>query len=214
MLTDDGIHVITEMDEFVHVSGHPARDELAEMYRIVKPRIAVPVHGEARHLKEHCALALSLGVEQAVEIKNGDVLKLAPGNAEIIGTVPSGRFAVDVGGLTPLDGEFLSTRRRMIFNGAVSALLIVDEQGAMTEEPVIRLRGVVDEELFPGLQAQLRQSITRYLKELTPRERKEDSLVEEAAGQAIRRVFRKLAGRRPISDVYVVRIDDYDEDGD
>lgn len=77
LLTRSGMNVITEMDEFVHVSGHPARDELSEMYNLVKPEISVPVHGEARHLKEHCALAESLQVPQAIEITNGNILKLA-----------------------------------------------------------------------------------------------------------------------------------------
>ncbi|MBL4908239.1 MAG: ribonuclease J [Sneathiella sp.] len=207
-LTESKINVITEADEFVHVSGHPARDELSEMYKIVKPKIAVPVHGEARHLQEHCALALSLGAEQAIEIKNGDVLKLAPGNAEIIGKVPSGRLAVDAGGLTPLDGEFLSTRRRMIFNGAANALILINEQGQITEDPIVKLRGVVDVSLFPDLQDQLKREITDRHYSLTKADRKSDSKVEEAVRQAIRRVFRRLAGRRPITDVYVVRIED------
>ena len=107
-LTENGVNVITESDEFVHVSGHPAREELTDMYGIVKPQIAIPVHGEARHIRAHCELALSLGVEQAIEITNGNILKLAPEKAEIIADVPSGRLAADTGGLTPLDGEFLT----------------------------------------------------------------------------------------------------------
>jgi len=207
-LTENGIHVITEADEFVHVSGHPARDELAEMYAVVKPRIAVPVHGEARHIAEHCALAKSLQVPQAVEIKNGDVLQLAPGRAEIIDHVHSGRLAVDAGGLTALDGDFLSARRKMIFNGAASGLLIVDEKGRILEDPVVRLRGVVEEANFPDLGVQLAKEIRRGHGELSKAQRLDDTEIEKRAGQAIRRVFRKLAGRRPLSDVYVVRIDE------
>ena len=151
-LTESGVNVITEADEFVHVSGHPARDELTDMYRIVKPEIAIPVHGEARHIRAHCELARSLGVKQAIEITNGNILKLAPGVAGIIADVPSGRLAVDAGGLTPLDGEFLSTRRRLVYNGSVSGVVFVNEKGQITEDPIIRLRGVLDESLFPELQ--------------------------------------------------------------
>ncbi|MEP3245855.1 MAG: ribonuclease J [Sneathiella sp.] len=207
-LTENGVNVITEADEFVHVSGHPAKAELEQMYETVKPKIAVPVHGEARHLKEHCELALSLGVQKAIEIKNGDVLKLAPGEAEIIETVPSGRFAVDAGGMTSLDGEFLSTRRRMIFNGAANALLIVNEKGQISEDPVVRLRGVVDEDLFPDLHADLKAEITRRHNEMSKGDRLIDAEVEETARRSIRKVFRKIAGRRPITDVHVVRIDE------
>ncbi len=207
-LTENGIHVITEADEFVHVSGHPAKDELIRMYETVKPRIAIPVHGEARHLKAHCELALSLGTEKAIEIRNGDLLKLAPGKTEIIDTVPAGRLAVDAGGLTALDGEFLSTRRRMVFNGTASALVIVNEKGQIAEEPVVRTRGVVDEDLFPSLQEDLRREIKERHYELSKRNRLMDEEVEESARRAIRRVFRKSAGRRPITDVYVVRIEE------
>ncbi|OUR77030.1 hypothetical protein A9Q83_12460 [Alphaproteobacteria bacterium 46_93_T64] len=207
-LTENGMQVITEADEFVHVSGHPARDELAEMYAAVKPRIAVPVHGEARHLAEHCSLAKSLGVETAIEIKNGDVLQLAPGKAEIIGKVHAGRLAVDAGGLTSLEGEFLNARRKMIYNGAASALIIINEKGQITEDPVVRLRGVVEVSNFEDLNGRLVKQIFAGHAELSKSEKLQDEAVEKRAGQAIRRVFRKLAGRRPLTDVYVVRIND------
>lgn len=207
-LTESGVNVITEADEFVHVSGHPAREELTDMYRIVKPKIAIPVHGEARHIRAHCELALSLGVEQAIEITNGNVLKLAPGNAEIIDNVPSGRLAVDAGGLTPLDGEFLTTRRRLVYNGSVSGVVIVNEKGQITEDPIIRLRGVLDENLFPDLQKELREQIKINHSKLKNQDKMDDDRVEETAHNAVRRVFRRLAGRRPITDIYVIRFEE------
>ncbi|MCF8466977.1 MAG: ribonuclease J [Sneathiella sp.] len=207
-LTESGINVITEADEFVHVSGHPARGELTDMYGIVKPKIAVPVHGEARHIRAHCELALSLGVEQAIEITNGNVLKLAPGTAEIVGNVPSGRLAVDAGGLTPLDGEFLTTRRRLVYNGTVSGVVIVNDKGQITEDPIIRLRGVLDENLFPDLQKELRGEILARHGALKKLQKLDDDVVEETAHNAVRKVFRRLAGRRPITDIYVIRFDD------
>jgi len=207
-LTEASVNVITEADEFVHVSGHPARDELKSMYETVRPKIAIPVHGEARHLKEHCDLALSLGAEQAIEIKNGDMLRLAPGPVEIIDTVPVGRFAVDAGGLTSLDGDFLATRRRMIFNGSANALVIVNEKGQITEEPVVKLRGVVDVSLFPELMNTINKEIKTRHYELSKAKRMDDSEVEESARRSIRGIFRKLARRRPITDVHVVRIEE------
>ena len=207
-LTESGVNVITEADEFVHVSGHPARDELTDMYRIVKPEIAIPVHGEARHIRAHCELARSLGVKQAIEITNGNILKLAPGVAGIIADVPSGRLAVDAGGLTPLDGEFLSTRRRLVYNGSVSGVVFVNEKGQITEDPIIRLRGVLDESLFPELQKDLREQIIEGHNRLKKSEKLDDDKVELSAHNAVRRVFRRLAGRRPITDIYVIRFED------
>ncbi|TNE34013.1 MAG: ribonuclease J [Alphaproteobacteria bacterium] len=207
-LTENGINVITEADEFVHVSGHPARAELTDMYGIVKPKIAVPVHGEARHIRAHCELALSLGVSEAIEITNGNLLKLAPGKPEILGDVPSGRLAVDAGGLTALDGDFLSTRRRLVFNGAISGVVIVNEKGQITEDPLIRLRGVIDEDLFPDLQEMMCREIRERHATLTKAERLDDAAVEQSAYGAVRKVFRRIAGRRPVTDIYVIRIDD------
>jgi len=208
LLTESGINVITEADEFVHVSGHPAREELTDMYGIVKPDIAIPVHGEARHIRAHCELALSLGVPQAIEITNGNVLRLAPAPAEIIADVPSGRLAVDAGGLTPLDGEFLTTRRRLVYNGSVSAVVLVNEKGQITEDPIIRQRGVVDEDHFPQLQRELIDQIMTSHGQLARSDRLDDGKVEETAHNAVRRVFRRLAGRRPVTDIYVIRFDD------
>ena len=89
------VEVLTEQDHFVHVSGHPYRDELAEMYRWVRPKISVPVHGELRHMAEHARRAKSLQVPEAVVIQNGQMLRLAPGKAEIIDEVRSGRIHLD-----------------------------------------------------------------------------------------------------------------------
>jgi len=207
-LTDNGVNVVTEMDEFVHVSGHPARDELSQMYELVKPQIAVPVHGEARHLEEHCDFALSLGVEKAISIRNGDMLRLAPGTPEIIDHVHSGRLVVDAGGLSPLDASFLADRRKFVFNGSASSVLIVNEAGQITEDPIIRLKGVVDEDNFPNLHKDLSDFIMSEHKALSKTERMDDQTVETKATQAVRRFFRKLCGRRPLTDVYVVRIEE------
>ncbi|MBE7637585.1 RNase J family beta-CASP ribonuclease [Sneathiella sp. P13V-1] len=207
-LTDNGVNVITEMDEFVHVSGHPARDELSQMYDVVKPKISVPVHGEARHLEEHCDFALSKGVEKAISVRNGDLVRLAPGNAEIIDTVPSGRLAVDAGGLSSLESEFLADRRKFSFNGSASGMLIVDGAGRITEDPEVRLKGVVDVDNFPNLFKNLNEYIIAEHYALSKRERLDDDAVETQATQAVRRFFRKLCGRRPLTDVYVIRIEE------
>src|SRR5205085_3216610 len=90
-----GVEIITEEDHFVHVSGHPARDELVRMYQMVRPRIAVPVHGEARHLIAHAELASECQVQQPLVIQNGDMVRLAPSGASVVDEVPVGRLASD-----------------------------------------------------------------------------------------------------------------------
>src|SRR6476660_9143364 len=111
-----GIEIVTEEDHFVHVSGHPARDELVRMYQMVRPKIAVPVHGEARHLIAHAQLAGECQVQQPLVIQNGDMVRLTATGAAVVDEVTVGRLASDGKGLLPLDGAALKDRRRTTFN--------------------------------------------------------------------------------------------------
>ena len=137
-----GVEIVTEKDHFVHVSGHPARDELAEMYRWVKPAIAVPVHGELRHLRAHVALAESCQVRQSVLVENGSILRLAPGQPEVIGQVASGRLGLDGTQLTAMGGPALKMRQRMAHNGTAVATIILDRSGRLQGEPLLTLHGL------------------------------------------------------------------------
>src|SRR5690606_22095803 len=127
-------------------SGHPARDELAEMYHMVRPRIAIPVHGEPRHLAAHARLAEDCQVAQAVVPENGTVIRLASGRAEVVGQVQSGRLGLDGTNLIPLDARRLKTRHRMVFNGAAVATLVVDGQGRLAAPPQLSVQGVYEAE--------------------------------------------------------------------
>jgi ribonuclease J len=120
-----GVEVITEHDHFVHVSGHPARDELQRMYGAVRPTIALPVHGEARHLRAQALLAADCRVPQPLVTRNGEVVKLAPGPAAVIGEVPTGRLAADGKALLDAAGETLKSRQRMTFNGVALATIVL-----------------------------------------------------------------------------------------
>src|SRR5271169_6204170 len=124
-----GVEIVTEEDHFVHVSGHPARDELVRMYQMVRPKIAIPVRGEARHLIAHAHLAEECQVEQPLVIQNGDMVQLTPSGAAIVDEVPVGRLASDGKSLLPLGGAALKDRRRIILNGSAVATLVVDRQG-------------------------------------------------------------------------------------
>ncbi|MGH7184977.1 MAG: ribonuclease J, partial [Pseudomonadota bacterium] len=113
-----GVEVVTGADEPVHVSGHPARDELTSMYQWVRPKIAIPVHGEARHLAAHARLAKSCQVPQALVIENGAIVRLAPGAARVIDDAPTGRLGLDGPNLLAMDGPVMRTRHRMLYNGS------------------------------------------------------------------------------------------------
>jgi ribonuclease J len=202
-----GVEVVTEKDHFVHVSGHPARDELAEMYRWVKPAVAVPVHGELRHLRAHVALAESCQVRQAILAENGSLLRLAPGRAEIIGEVESGRLALDGMHLSPMDGPALKTRQRMAYNGAAVATIILDGSGRLLGEPQVTVHGVAtgaDDEEDAKTEAAV--AARQALAGLAPGKRGDDHAVREVVRLAIRRSLNARHGKKPLTDVHLVRL--------
>jgi ribonuclease J len=197
-----GVEIITDHDHFVHVSGHPAQDELQRMYRAVRPRIAVPVHGEARHLLAQARLAEDCGVSQAIVTRNGEVVKLAPGPAAVIGEVPVGRLAADGKSLLDPASETLKNRQRMTFNGMALATVVLDAEGRLMAPPRVTVQGVGESDA----QAELSRKVAEAVNALAPRERRDDKAVHEAARIAVRRVVRARYGKRPVTEVHVVRL--------
>ncbi|HLJ65210.1 MAG TPA: ribonuclease J, partial [Stellaceae bacterium] len=132
-----GCAIVTDSDALVHVSGHPAQDELQLMYQMVRPRIAVPVHGEARHLLAQARLAAECQVPQTLVTRNGEMLRLGPGPGAVIGEVKVGRLVVDGKALLQAGGEAVRSRQRMIFNGTALATVVVDHAGTLMAPPRI-----------------------------------------------------------------------------
>lgn len=198
------IELVTEADDFVHVSGHPARDELAQYYGWVRPRVAVPVHGEARHLAEHTAFARSLQVPEAVEMRNGAVLRLAPGPAEIVDHVPVGRLALDGSTLISVDADPLRERRRLMREGAIFLTLVVDRGGALMTDPRWRAEGVHMD--TNGEEADLEKAVASAVTALPAGQRQDDETVREVARLVVRRHFRRAHDKRPTVVVELVRL--------
>ena len=199
-----GVEVITDRDADIHVSGHPARDELIRVYQWVRPRIALPVHGEVRHMVEHAALARSCQVPETVVAPNGTLVRLAPGPAEIVDHVPAGRLARDGDGLVQIDGDSLRERRKLLWNGAAAATIVLDARGKAVAPPKVSMRGIEDGE--GELSAAIVAGLAEMLADLTASERKDDARIAEAARQAVRRVVRAHLGKKPLTDVHIVRI--------
>jgi ribonuclease J len=206
-LVRGGMRVITDQDEMIHVSGHPARDELARMYAQVRPKVAVPVHGELRHLVEHARLARSCQVPQAIVAENGTVVRLGPGEPMILDTVPTGRLGVDGNRLVRLDGTLGRDRTRIAENGSVVATLVLDAKGKLLAAPQITLHG-----LLGGVAASndavedLALTLDLAVSGMDSGAKRDDEAVKNAAVQALRRVAKQSFGRRPLVDVHVVRI--------
>lgn len=199
-----GIEVVTDQNVDIHVSGHPARDELVRVYQWVRPKIAVPVHGEVRHMVEHAALAKACQVPETVLAPNGTLVRLAPGPATVVDHVHAGRLARDGDVVVPLDGEALRERRKLLWNGSASAALVLDSRGRPAAPPKVSLRGIADTE-GELVQAAV-SALEEMLADLSASERRDDDRIGEAARQAVRRVVRAHLGKKPLTDVHIVRI--------
>jgi ribonuclease J len=201
-----GVQIVTEEDHFVHVSGHPAREELVRMYQMVRPRVAIPVHGEARHLVAHADLAKECQVQQPLIIQNGDMVRLTPSGATIVDEVPVGRLASDGKGLLPLGGAALKERRRIALNGSAVATLVVDRQGRLAASPAISLIGLVEETPAGAALPYFRDAVERGFDELRAGQRRDDDAVREAVRRALRRAINDRFGKRPLIEIHLVRI--------
>ena len=208
-LADRGVRLYTERDQpGIHVSGHPCRDELAQMYHWARPQIAVPTHGERRHLLEHAAFAKDLQVPQTVTPRNGDMVRLAPGRAEVIDEVPSGRIYVDGGVLTPENGDALRERRHAAFNGILTVSVVLDRKGKIASGPQVRALGLPTDQDYPledvldDLAGEAENAINR----LKGDDRDVDDEVETAVSRAVKRAGHRIWGRRPVVETTVLRI--------
>jgi ribonuclease J len=208
-LADRGVRLYTERDHpGIHVSGHPCRDELKQMYQWARPQIAVPTHGERRHLLEHCALAKDMQVAQAVAPRNGDMIRLAPGRAEIVDEVPSGRLFVDGNVLVPEGGDALRERRHAAHNGVLVVSLALDRKGKLVTDVEVRGLGLPGDEEYPLDDAldDLADRAEEVLARLKGEDRFDDTAVEIAIARALKKASQQIWDRRPIVETVVLRV--------
>ena len=207
-LSARGVEIITTEDQpGIHVSGHPAREELAEMYQMLRPQIAIPVHGDARHLREHARLAKACQVPESVVPSNGSLIRLSSGHAEIVEWVKGeGAQVVDDGQILGLQSETLRDRRRMLHNGAATVTLVLDAKGNLQADPIVSLVGIADPEDAEDVALDAADALQEVLRKLSNRDRREDEAVREAARRMVRRIVRDEFNKRPVTDVHIVRI--------
>ena len=208
-LADRGVRLYTERDHpGIHVSGHPCRDELAQMYAWARPQIAVPTHGERRHLLEHAAFARDLQVPQTVAPRNGDMVRLAPGRAEVIDEVPAGRLYIDGGVMTPENGEALRERRHAAFNGMLVVSVVLNANGKIVAGPTVKAVGLSGDDEYSVEEAvyDLGEDAAQALKRIPAEERGLDETVETALNRAVKKAAHRIWERRPVVETTVLRI--------
>ena len=200
-LSDLGVRIITERQAHVHVSGHPGRPELVEMYNWVRPQIVVPVHGEARHLAEHSRLALGHGVPRTIVQKNGDVIRLAPGEPKKVDEVRVGQLVLDGDIILPANGSTVTERRRISYGGLITVALPLLKDGRLAGTPLVRPFGVPVEEDREDFIADATDAATRAY---SPGGNEES--VRESVRLAVRRCATLWTGKKPLVDVTMVEV--------
>jgi ribonuclease J len=202
-----GVEILTIEDHpNIHVSGHPAREDMIRMYQMIRPSIAVPVHGDPMHLQEHARLARSCQVPEVVTPSNGTIIRLRPGAAEIVDEIKTGCLVQDGGRLIPLESETISTRRQMLFNGSASVTVVVDKKGRLQADPVASFSGITDGEDLEDLVLDVADAIADMIDDMGAKDRAKDDVLKESTRRLVRRLIKNDYGKRPITDVHVVRL--------
>ena len=202
-LTRRGVRVITDAEHAVHVSGHPAREELRRLYALVRPKISVPVHGEWRHLNAHAELARECGA-RPILLEDGDILSLGPGTAEVVDSAPVGRLVADGARLVNAAGGVMAARRRMLFNGLVLGSVAVDARGRVVGRPVVSAPGLFEE--GDPEERRMTDEFAHSLDGIPAGLRQDEQSLAEAARAALRRALGRRLQKRPLVDVHLIRI--------
>jgi ribonuclease J len=206
-LIAQGIEVITDRTHLVHVSGHPRRDELRDIIGWVRPQLLIPVHGEALHLFEHAKLARSAGVPKVLICRNGDQVKLAPGEPGIIDEVQSGRLYKDGNILEDSKSRAVVERRRMGFAGCAFVALAMDEKGELADDPEIDLIGVPEKNATGEVIDDIVFDVIVSTVEGLPRARRRDAdALAESVRRAVRACVNEHWGKKPLCFVHVLTV--------
>jgi ribonuclease J len=202
-----GIEIVTAKQEFVHVSGHPAQDELVEMYQWIRPNAAIAVHGEYLHMSEHARIARECQIEHTVVPANGDIIRVRPGAApETIGEAPVGTLAVDGNRLIPVDSSVIKGRRRQIEQGGAVATVVLDFKGRLMAPPQVSATGLLSADQDQAALQQVVTDLERELESLPSGLLRNDAEVRETVRLAVRKTLSGLTGKKPAVDVHLVRV--------
>ncbi len=202
-----GINVVSEENAFIHVSGHPGREEMSDMYDWIRPEISVPVHGEHRHLKEHYEFAKSKQVKNPTIIENGDVLRLFPGKPEIIDKVNSGKLLVDGNKLIDEESIFLKERKNISHNGFLDVSLLISKKGVLDRSPIVNLKGLpfVDNELNE-IKYEIEDRIFDICKSFSLNNKKQEVNLIDNLKNSLRKIIYNRISKKPYTNINLIRL--------
>jgi ribonuclease J len=198
-LSDNKIEILTDQDALVHVSGHPRKGELEQLYDWLKPEIVVPMHGEGRHLEAHAELAEALGVKHVIRARNGTVVRLLPQPAAIVGEVPTGRLYRDGAILTRAEDGQVRERRKLSFAGIVSVSLVLTTKGELVADPEVALSGLPATDTYGTPFSEIaRDAAIGTVKSIPRPRRKDPAVVSEAVRRSVRAAVNQAWGKKPM----------------
>ncbi|HTJ65173.1 MAG TPA: ribonuclease J [Alphaproteobacteria bacterium] len=206
-LLKQGVQIVTAKQEFVHVSGHPAQDEMVDMFQWIRPQTAVAVHGEFLHQSAHAQIARDCQVPHTIVAGNGEVIRVRAGQGpEVVGETQTGVFAVDGKRLIAINGSVIKGRRRQIEQGSAVVTIVLDHKGRVMAPPQVTATGLLSSDQDQAALEKVVDDVALELDEMTGAELRSDVEVRESVRLAARRSLFKLTGKKPAIDVHLVRV--------
>jgi len=205
-LVKEGIEVISEESEYIHVSGHPNREDLRDMYNWIKPKSVIPVHGEHRHMLEHINFAKEMQVPYPIKVENGDIVRLYPGKKpEVFDKAPIGRLYVDGSISVEEDSQSIKERKNVSVNGFIEATILITPKGNIHNRPLLTFRGlpINDKEMF---QNDLEDELVKTVKTFSLNNTKQETNLIDALKSTCRKFTKQKTGKRPLANINLVRI--------
>ncbi len=205
-LVREGIEVISEDSEFIHVSGHPNREDLKDMYEWIKPKSVIPVHGEHRHMIEHINFAKEMQVPYPIRVENGDIVRIYPGDKpEVYDKAPSGRVYVDGSISVEEDAQSIKERKNLSSNGFIEATILINSNGGIHKKPFLTFRGlpIYEKEDFTY---NLEEEIEKTARTFSLKNKKQDTNLIDALKITCRKYTKEKIGKRPYTNINLVRI--------
>ena len=201
------INVLSEENSMIHVSGHPAREDLKKMYNWIKPKILIPVHGEQRHMAEHINFAKEMGVKFPIKVSNGEIIRLSPGEPKVIDKVTWGRVYLDGKVLIDNDSPVLKERRNMAANGYMEITVLISKNGQIKNNPVITLKGIpLIEEDASEIEYDLEDIVMNTCKTFNLNNSKQEkNLIDTLKGNC-RKLINDKSGKKPFVNINLVRL--------
>ena len=206
-LVKNGIEVISEENEFVHVSGHPNQEDLKDMYNWVKPKAIIPVHGEHRHMMEHINFAKEMQVPYPVQIENGDIVQIYPGNEpHVVDKAPVGRMYVDGNISISEDSQSIKERKNLANNGYLEVTIIINNKGKVIKKPIFSFKGLPIESQNDDFIFDLENEVKKTSITFSLNSTKQENILKEELKKNCRKLIKEKTGKKPYTNINLVRI--------